>query len=49
VAFGRSDRTGALRLELSPGAATMEFRAVNGGLLDRSRASCRATVPSSQR
>jgi hypothetical protein len=42
AAFGRSDRTGALRLELSPGEATMEFRAVNGELLDQSRATCRA-------
>jgi hypothetical protein len=46
LAFGRSDRTGALRVELSPGEATLEFRAVNGELLDRSRATCRATVPS---
>jgi Calcineurin-like phosphoesterase len=42
LAFGRSDRTGALRLTLSPRKATMEFRAVNGELLDRSRAGCRA-------
>jgi hypothetical protein len=41
VAFARSDRTGALRLTLTPGRATMEFRAVNGELLDRSRADCR--------
>jgi acid phosphatase type 7 len=40
MAFGRGDRTGALRIELSPGAATLEFRAVNGELLDRSRATC---------
>jgi acid phosphatase type 7 len=40
MAFGRSGRTGALRIELSPGAATLEFRAVNGELLDRSRATC---------
>jgi hypothetical protein len=45
LAFGRSGQTGALRLELRPGTATVEFRAVNGELLDRSRASCRATVP----
>jgi hypothetical protein len=43
-AFGRSGRTGALRLELRPGAATLQFRAVNGELLDRSRATCRGTV-----
>jgi hypothetical protein len=42
MAFGRSDRTGALRIELSPGAATLEFRTVGGELLDRSRATCRA-------
>jgi acid phosphatase type 7 len=45
MAFGRSDLTGALRMELSPGKATLEYRAVNGKLLDRSRATCRATVP----
>jgi hypothetical protein len=45
LAFGRSDRTGALRLTLSPEKATLEFRAVDGELLDRSRATCRATVP----
>jgi hypothetical protein len=42
LAFGRSQRTGAVRLELSSGRATIEFRAVNGELLDRSRAACRA-------
>jgi acid phosphatase type 7 len=42
MAFGRGDRTGALRITLSPGRATLEFRAVNGELLDRSRATCRA-------
>jgi acid phosphatase type 7 len=41
LAFGRSDRTGALRLELSPGKAALQFRAVNGELLDESRATCR--------
>lgn len=41
VAFARSDHTGALRLELRPGAATLEFRSVDGELLDRSRARCR--------
>jgi acid phosphatase type 7 len=46
LAFARSDRTGALRLKLSPGRATLQFRDVNGELLDRSRATCNATVPS---
>jgi Calcineurin-like phosphoesterase len=41
LAFARSDRTGALRLTLSPGAATLAFRDVDGELLDRSRATCR--------
>jgi acid phosphatase type 7 len=41
MAFGRGDRTGALRMRLNPGRATLEFRAVNGELLDRSRATCR--------
>jgi hypothetical protein len=41
LAFGSSGRTGALRLDLSPGQATMQFRAVDGALLDRSRATCR--------
>jgi acid phosphatase type 7 len=49
LAFARSDRTGALRLMLSPGKAELEFRAVNGERLDRSRATCSATVPSSGR
>jgi Calcineurin-like phosphoesterase len=40
AAFARSDRTGALRLELSPGRATLQFRAVNGELLDRSSGTC---------
>ena len=42
VAFGRSDRTGALRIVLRPEHAELEFRAVDGELLDRSRAVCRA-------
>jgi acid phosphatase type 7 len=45
LAFARSHRTGALRLELSAGRATLEFRAVDGELLDRSRATCRAIAP----
>jgi hypothetical protein len=49
LAFARSDWTGALRLELSPGEATLQFRAVNGALLDRSRATCDASVPSAGR
>jgi hypothetical protein len=44
LAFGRSDRTGALRIALRPDEATLEFRAADGELLDRSRATCRATV-----
>jgi acid phosphatase type 7 len=43
TAFARSDKTGALRIELSPGRATLEFRAVDGAVLDRSRATCRTT------
>jgi acid phosphatase type 7 len=42
IAFARSDRTGALRLELSRETAALQFRAVNGELLDRSRVTCRA-------
>ena len=45
LAFARSHQTGALRLKLSPGRATLEFRDADGALLDRSRATCRATVP----
>jgi Calcineurin-like phosphoesterase len=41
VAFGRSDRTGALRMVLEPGSAQLEFRDVSGQVLDRSRATCR--------
>jgi acid phosphatase type 7 len=44
LVFGRGDRTGALRLALSPGKAELEFRAVDGERLDRSRATCRDTV-----
>jgi hypothetical protein len=46
LAFGRSDRTGALRIVLAPGEARLEFRDVSGAVLDRSRATCRpgATV-----
>jgi acid phosphatase type 7 len=41
LAFGRSGVTGALRITLSPGKATLAFRSVDGELLDRSRANCR--------
>jgi Calcineurin-like phosphoesterase len=41
AAFARSDRTGALRIVLTPGEARLEFRDVDGEVLDRSRASCR--------
>jgi acid phosphatase type 7 len=44
VVFSRSDRTGGLRMELSPGRARLQFRAVGGALLDRSTATCDATV-----
>jgi hypothetical protein len=40
VAFERSDVTGALRLVLRPGRARMEFRSVDGRVLDASRARC---------
>jgi hypothetical protein len=49
LAFGRSDQTGALRMELRREDATLEFRSVNGELLDRSRATCRSTVPTGGR
>jgi hypothetical protein len=45
LAFGRSDRTGALRLVLTPGAARLEFRDVDGAVLDRSRARCAGALP----
>jgi acid phosphatase type 7 len=41
MAFGRSDHTGALRMTLRPGRATLTFRAVSGQVLDRSEATCR--------
>jgi hypothetical protein len=46
LAFGRSDRTGALRIVLTPGEARLEFRDLSGAVLDRSHATCRpgATV-----
>jgi Calcineurin-like phosphoesterase len=41
LAFGRARVTGALRIVLEPGRATLEFRTSSGALLDRSRAGCR--------
>jgi hypothetical protein len=38
--FARDDRVGALRLELEPGLAVIEFRDARGRVLDRSRARC---------
>jgi hypothetical protein len=40
LAFGRAKVTGALRIVLEPGSATLEFRSSSGALLDRSRAGC---------
>jgi hypothetical protein len=45
LAFGRSDRTGALRMVLTPGGARLEFRDLSGAVLDRSRATCRPALP----
>jgi hypothetical protein len=45
VAFGRSDRTGGLRITLEAGAADLEFRDADGAVLDRSRARCRPLEP----
>ena len=44
LAFGRADVSGALRLVLRPGHATLEFRSVDGRVLDRSSAACEATA-----
>lgn len=41
LAFRRAKVTGALRIVLEPGEATLEFRNSSGALLDRSRAACR--------
>ena len=46
LAFGRADVDGALRIVLRPGRATLEFRAVDGRVLDRSEAACTAPAPS---
>jgi hypothetical protein len=40
AAFARSGVTGALRVTLSRGAARLEFRSVDGQVLDRSRTRC---------
>jgi hypothetical protein len=42
LAFARAGTTGALRMLLEPGKATLEFRSSSGRLLDRSRVTCRA-------
>jgi hypothetical protein len=44
LGFGRADRDGALRIELSPGLAKLEFRSVDGRVLDRSEARCRPAI-----
>jgi hypothetical protein len=41
LAFGRDDRVGALRIELQPGRALLEFRDTRGRVLDDSSVSCR--------
>jgi hypothetical protein len=41
LAFGRSDRDGALRIQLESRRARLEFRSVDGRLLDRSETRCR--------
>ena len=45
LAWGTDDVNGALRIVLKPGSATLEFRAPDGRLLDRSHASCSAGEP----
>lgn len=40
VAFGRDGVTGALRMRLSPREARLEFRSLDGRVLDRSRVRC---------
>lgn len=49
AAFARSDVVGALRLTLSPGAAHLEFRDLDGTLLDRSHATCRPGPATAER
>lgn len=41
LAFGRDDRFGALRIELSADRAKLEFRSATGAVLDRSEVRCR--------
>jgi hypothetical protein len=40
LAFSRSGVTGGLRITLAPGSARLEFRSVDGEVLDRSRTRC---------
>ena len=49
LAFGLAGATGALRITLTPGHARLDFRSVDGKLLDRSRASCRRVVDARDR
>jgi Calcineurin-like phosphoesterase len=44
LAWGRDDREGALRIVLTPGSATFEFRDAAGRVLDRSRTTCSAAA-----
>jgi Calcineurin-like phosphoesterase len=44
LAFGRGDVSGALRIVLRPGRARLEFRSVDGDVLDVSRATCSGPV-----
>jgi len=41
LAFGRADRFGALRIELRPEGAKLEFRSATGAVLDKSEVRCR--------
>jgi hypothetical protein len=42
--FARSGVTGALRIRLAPGAAQLEFRSIDGAVLDRSETQCRSAL-----
>ena len=42
LAFGRADRFGALRIELRPEGAKLEFRSATGAVLDKSEVRCRS-------
>jgi Calcineurin-like phosphoesterase len=44
LAWGHDDRDGALRIVLTPGSATFEFRDAAGRVLDRSRTTCSAAA-----